>query len=73
MGTVISASAVNRTTEESSNIIFMQIKRPQNREYVGRVLDLEGNVHFGSAMAAKVQARKAIRYAMYGNYHFKIP
>ncbi|KAJ5805202.1 hypothetical protein N7474_011089 [Penicillium riverlandense] len=73
IGTVISASAVNRTTEQSMNFIFIRIKRLQDRESIEQVLTLEGDVHFGSTMAAKAQARKAIRYAMYGNTHLKIP
>ncbi|KAJ5800710.1 uncharacterized protein N7518_002778 [Penicillium psychrosexuale] len=73
VGKVISSSVLDRVKKTPLTSICIQIKRAQDRDSIGRVLRLEGHVRFGYPQVAIVQARKAIRYAMYGNDHFEIP
>ncbi|KGO58028.1 hypothetical protein PEX2_084670 [Penicillium expansum] len=73
-GVVVSSqgisSIVNR--QSSYHAVCVRLKRPAIQESIGMRLNLAGFATFGSPNPAIVQARRAIRYAMWGNDHFAV-
>ncbi|KAJ5774538.1 hypothetical protein N7457_009434 [Penicillium paradoxum] len=73
-GVVVSSQGISSIIDRQSSYhaICVRLKRPAIQESIGIRLNLAGFATFGSPNPAIVQARRAIRYAMWGNDHFAV-
>ncbi|KAJ5885199.1 hypothetical protein N7495_009709 [Penicillium taxi] len=76
-GIVVSSRGIPRSHlekggKEKFNAICIRLKRPLIQESTGIFLHLAGYIMFGSPGSQIVQARSAIRYAMWGNDDFGV-
>jgi hypothetical protein len=68
-GVVVPSQGISSIVDRQSSYhaICVRLKRPAIQESIGTRLNLAGFATFGSPNPAIVQARRAIRYAMWGN------
>lgn len=73
-GVVVSSQGISSIVDRQSSYhaICVRLKRPAIQESIEMRLNLAGFATFGSPNPAIVQARRAIRYAMWGNDHFAV-
>ncbi|CAG7976130.1 unnamed protein product [Penicillium salamii] len=74
-GVVVSSQGILESLGDRKplNAIFVRLKRPVSHLQGGLALKLSGYVSFASPTPGLVQARRAIRYAMWGNDPFRVP